>query len=359
MNDGAGPAGGCAVDLRIFGQWVQSALRQLYDFAALETHPLGDLLADPEHSSLGRAQELRRLLLETVGAIRPGAGTPLDAPDWRGYRILQMRYIEGLSPDEAMARLALQKSQYYSDQSRALQVLVARLWEMYQARRQARLSTTPAAPETLIRHETDRLSAQASWEEIDPVALLAGLRPVLEPLAKACSARLDFRPSPAFTVKRVDRILLRQAILQAATSALTAFPGGALELSGFVEGGRMGLRLRARGATLSPAPDSDPEWSTRIELSQQLMGELGGRLAITSGDGAWQAELAWEAPASPLLLVVDDNQGFADLFRRYLAGHPWRVGAARGPEARQLIAETSPPSSRSTCSCRKRTAGTC
>jgi Amt family ammonium transporter len=48
----------------------------------------------------------------------------------------------------------------------------------------------------------------------------------------------------------------------------------------------------------------------------------------------WTARLSWHSLQPRVLLVVDDNQGFADLFRRYLAVHRWEViGAADGEAA--------------------------
>jgi Amt family ammonium transporter len=42
-------------------------------------------------------------------------------------------------------------------------------------------------------------------------------------------------------------------------------------------------------------------------------------------------------------LVIDDNEQFLDLFRRYLAGHPWQVvGAVDGDSARRLAQECRP-----------------
>lgn len=111
-----------------FAQWVHSALRQLYSFPASAKHPLATLLGDLSSSRLKRAQNLRYVLQEAIRGMRPNT----DIPSHGLYRILQVRYLQGLTPDEAMERLALQKSQYYLDQSRALQVLVDRLWERCQ-----------------------------------------------------------------------------------------------------------------------------------------------------------------------------------------------------------------------------------
>jgi CheY-like chemotaxis protein len=50
--------------------------------------------------------------------------------------------------------------------------------------------------------------------------------------------------------------------------------------------------------------------------------------------GEWSTRLIWGASRSRTLLVIDDNQEFAALFRRFLTVHHWEViGAADGESA--------------------------
>ncbi len=331
-----------------FARWVHEALGRLYDSAYLQRHPLAEILIEEEVlSPVQRSQNLRRVLLESIRAMRPGAGVPAQSPDWRAYRILELRFIEGLSPQEAMARLSLGKSQFFRDQARVLDELVDLLWERYQKigpRSPSGPESAPASLEEVAQEETERLCAQARWEDVDVGELLEELRPVVAPLVPPEGVTVRFDTQHRLTVPGVDRVMLRQAVLIAVTYTLQIAREGVLEIASFVKPGEAGIRITARGATVPSHPAAtDPQEDPSLRICQHLVAAMGGSLHIEQTADSWEVQLAW-APASPrVLLVVDDNLGFVDLFRRYLAGHGWVViGAASGQEARKAIAETRP-----------------
>ena len=56
---------------------------------------------------------------------------------------------------------------------------------------------------------------------------------------------------------------------------------------------------------------------------------MGGSFQVDEQSGkVWLAYLSWPVSVPPMLLVVDDNQGFVELVRRYLAGYPWQITGA-------------------------------
>ena len=116
-----------------FAGWVHDALNRLYDSAYLSTHPLAGLFGDEASGALYRSQRLRQALLEAICAMRPGPGVPANSPDWRAYRILELRYLEGQSPTDAMKALSLAKSQFFRDQARVIEALTDFLWEQFDA----------------------------------------------------------------------------------------------------------------------------------------------------------------------------------------------------------------------------------
>jgi CheY-like chemotaxis protein len=280
--------------------------------------------------------------------MRPAAGVPAQSPDWRAYRILELRYIEGLSPNEVMNRLALGKSQYFRDQARVLDALTRVLWEQWQ---RTRATATPAtevsgaAPGELVHAETERLCAQATWEAVDVAEVLDDLRAVMDPLARAQDAAVYFTPMQRLTILHADRVMLRQAILTIVTHALDVARGGRVGVSGFAQSGETGICVVARGSgpAVPPAGDAQ-EQEVGLEICCQLMAAMRGTLCLGITEcGDWEARLAWPVAEPCVLLVVDDNAAFVDLFRRYLAGYNWQVvGATTGAEARQIIAEARP-----------------
>lgn len=324
---------------------MHEALARLYDTPYLQSHPLADLLPLPTTASaLHRCQVLRRALLEAIQALRPAPGTPAQSPDWRAYRILELRYIEGMNPNEAMQAMALGRSQFFREQARAVEMITAALWDQYLQRREAAPESAPAAEgeDSLLRSEAERLSLHASWQPIDVSALLQELRPVVEPLARQRGIALTLTSTGCLREIHADRVMLRQALVGLLTLALEAIAGGDIELADFAEGSRQGLRLRARTAEGQAVwPDSD---APDFEICRHLVEVLGAHLRLESHDSRlWLAEIAWPVVPPHTLLVVDDNQGLIDLFSRYLAGHGWQVvGATSCAEARRILSELRP-----------------
>ncbi|MEW6567929.1 MAG: response regulator [Chloroflexota bacterium] len=334
------------VEREQFEKWVHDALGRLYDTPHLQTHPLASLLLPaPAASGLHRCQALRRSLLEAIQALRPGPGTPAQSPDWRAYRILELRYLEGLGPTEAMKTMALGRSQYFREQARALAVVTTAMWDrwlrMLEAESEAG-AEGQGAQDTMARIETERLSSHASWQPIAIPELLGDLQAVVEPLARQKRVSLSLRPLGCLREAHGDRVMLRQAALSLLTVALDVAAGGEVDLADFAEAGRHGLRLRARagpGGAASPASDGQS-----LEVCRHLVEAMGGTLRIESlASGLWVAEIAWTTQPARTLLVVDDNQGLIDLFTRYLAGHGWQVsGATSCAEARRILGELRP-----------------
>ena len=339
------PASPTSPDRETFVGWVHEALSRLYDSQYLQAHPLAGLLAADEAGVPRRSQTLRRVLLDAIQSMRPAAGVPAQSPDWRAYRILELRYIEGLSPNEAMERLALGKSQFFRDQARVLEALTGLLWERWQG---SAAEAVPPAAEVgaargeMVHAETERLCAQATWEAVDAAELLEDLRGVVEPLARLKGAAVEFGAMPHLTVLHADRVMLRQALLSVITFGLEISRQGRVAVDSFTRGHETGLLVAVRPGAAQPPSGQDGDIG--LEISRQLMEAMKGKLEIQAdARSGWQARLSWPLAEPCLLLVVDDNTAFADLFRRYLAGQNWRViGAVNGTEARRLIAEQRP-----------------
>jgi hypothetical protein len=111
---------------------VQEALQHLYDFAALERQPLAQAFFDqPMSDGPGRGHRLRRLILEAIEELSPPLGLAPTLPEWRPYRILTLRFVEGASIDDVLIDLAISERQFYREQRKAVAGLAALLWDKY------------------------------------------------------------------------------------------------------------------------------------------------------------------------------------------------------------------------------------
>jgi len=86
-----------------FENLVRDALLHMYDATHLQTHPLAQLVkGSPGNNAVLRGKLLFQELLATIRLMRPVAGTPTDSRAWRTYRLLELRYVEGLSAADAI-----------------------------------------------------------------------------------------------------------------------------------------------------------------------------------------------------------------------------------------------------------------
>lgn len=325
-----------------FSEWVHDALNRLYDSPYLGEHPLRCLLTEEEIRSPERAQYLRRLLLSAIRDLRPSPGAPADSPDWRGYRILELRHVEGLGPAEAMRELSLGRSQFFREQKHILDALSDRLWEAWQRTKEV----TPTTLETrdsraaLFSSAVEQLASQAMWEPINPTHLWAELGPLIEALARVEQVGVTFAPDSVSDCIETDRVLLRQAVLDVFTNVLPAAHGGRVQMRCFTSSDESaGLQIDVMPAEVNTSQPHE----VNPEVARRLMTVMGGALRVTQAeDGGWQVQLAWPA-GRPILFVIDDNEEFTDLYRRFLAGRNWRViGAASGREALARLTSVRP-----------------
>src|SRR5438128_2365696 len=90
----------------------------------LAAHPLAAALG-PEGHPLADEQ-LRRLLLDAIEALRPVGSSRHDA-EWRQHRQLVLRYAEGMSRDQAARAIGVSTRQASRDHERAVEALASLL----------------------------------------------------------------------------------------------------------------------------------------------------------------------------------------------------------------------------------------
>ncbi len=331
-----------------FSIWVREVLKHLYDSAYLQTHPLADTLVDEAADGRHRSQELRRIFIEGIQNLYPQGQVSAGSPDWRTYKILELRYIHGMNWAKVMEELALGKTLYYDSHALALEALTQVLWDGWQKKSGAPLISARTSTETRAEEAQLTLThmlAQATWEAIQVVPVLDELRALVMPLAQAKSVSLFLDVSHPITVLHADRVVLRQTILNVITYSLDFGAGGRVVVQSFAEGIEAGVTINAWKGTGRPAPGGTQQrQGFGLDICEQLMQEMGGILYLKfQGENEWQARLAWPTSVDLTLLVIDDNAGLVDLLSRYLAGTDWRIlGATSGVQGRQIFAQNRP-----------------
>jgi CheY-like chemotaxis protein len=337
-----------------FEAQLRDALLHLYDPARLMAHPFSAYVEGPTD------KVLRQALLDAIEALRPGPATPSDAHAWRTYRLLELRYVGGLSASDALERLGLSKSQYQRDHAAALSALAVLLrgrWRVASAPTPSGVDSGPR--EALALDETAQLTLHMARSPIDVAATLGELVPLLRPLSEQNSVALSVSLPAELPPVRADRVALRQALLALLGEALG---GGATRVALAAESrdGAVIVSIAREGSVVPAAPvrsrlaspdglaGQPPEWLSPLRgpeaiVARGLVEAMGGALAVESRaeTGYWQALLSLPVAARPTLLVVDNSQDFIELIARYLGQTEWRVTGAHDVEhaATAAIAE--------------------
>jgi CheY-like chemotaxis protein len=318
-----------------FIKHIRDAYNRMYDSPYLRTHPLGDILLSPEaRQASHRSQNLRRVLLDAIETLKPQSGMPVQAPDWRIYRTFELRYIEGLSANEAMEQLAVSKSQFFRDHAEGLEHILEILWAK---RIEMPVSDSPQA-ETTVASETARLFANATWETIDVSQVLADMQTVIQALSRIHHVQVECIV-PNSLIVRADRVILRQAVLNLITFAVTHTLDQRVEMGCYTDERETGLTI-SFPVQSETSPSAVP---SEFQVAVELMRVVGGQFRMRDENAVRTITMVWSDQSTRVLLIVDDNEGLHDLYRRYLAGQSWQViGARNGTEARQLILEKRP-----------------
>jgi CheY-like chemotaxis protein len=329
------------IDRAEFDQLVRDALANLYDFVALETHPLATLLPTPPGQPKSRADCLREHLLHAIERLQPpDRALPASAPEWRPYLILHGRYVEGITLRELQVRLGLSERQLRREHSRALQAIATFLWD--QALLEPMLPQAPAGEKIGDQQWGNNITAfQPTLEPLDPVEVIQSVARTLQRRLQSEGTELHLILPQALPLVLADRVIFRQILFSLLDWALDVRSEGTITISAEVHLDHVSLKVQFRIDDRLASTDeleNDPlkaarYWAQRLDatLQQTLDREAGFARLV----------LALPRADQLIVLVVDDQEPAVRMFRRFLSHTNLRVvGVQEGvkvlPMARQL-----------------------
>lgn len=311
------------------GEQVEQALSHLYDYRYLQRHPLAQSLLGGDVVPHQHGSQLRRLLLQTMERLDPGPDVPARSPLKRNYAVLTLRYVEQYSVKEIARELGVSTRQVYRYLSEALNNLTALLRE-----RQAAVEADPAARRELISAEAERLPGQ-----LEPTDVAAVTRQALEAVSHLADERdvsLKLFREEYLPLLMTQPQILKQAVLMALSHAVQeSVSGSAIDVLLFE---KEGLYLE-----IAYLPAADQPEQGLLSVLDVLLRRLDGHCEVRPREQRMVIACHLPDVRRATLLVIDDNEGLVDLFRRYLADEPYRiVGATSGAEGLRL-AQQDPP----------------
>jgi CheY-like chemotaxis protein len=321
-----------------FIEAVRDALGHLYDFPYLQAHPLAThLLPGTDPGPRERVRLLRTLIIGAIDELNPGSDVPFRSVRARAYYALKMRYVEGLSVGELARELSVTHRQVYRDLHKAELDLAALLW----ARR-----TVPRTDEPEAQGRPQ--GAQSVLSEAERVAMMSEevclgplVQGALEVVGRLCTQRgVHVRSEIGDTISvYTDRMLARQALVSAVSHVIQdAEPGTSVWIRGRTAGNWVYVEISYVQKSSPPGPETLPV------AAQELLRRLGGRWsAHRREDGRSVVSISLRRRPGTSVLVIDDNEGLLDLFRRFLTDQDYDLsGASDGREGLRLAEEKSP-----------------
>lgn len=314
----------------VFLDRVKDALNRLYDFPALERHPLAQgLAADTLRRNESPGQALRRALMAAIEACNPGRTLPFRSPRARLYHLLVLHYVEGMTVQEAAHELGISRRQAHRDLVRGEQGIAAMLW----AQRANVTQTAPASQQPAsVQREIERLEIHTETQDLR--LLLEHALEAVRPLAQRRHVSLQSDMSSEAVVLSTDPVMARQVLVNTLSQAIVESAPGIMHLV-FSGANEPLLQVSYLAEAMNVAAPAD-------NVVAQLAERLGWRIRRET-DGSRHIIALHMASASPHILVIDDSIGFLELVETFLAGQNCRVQTVRNGRDGLRLAQATVP----------------
>jgi CheY-like chemotaxis protein len=339
------------IDRTTFNEVVKDCLANLYDFTALETHPLIFSILKPPAGYAGTRDEfVRGLVLEAIELLRPlRIESSPSSPEWRPYLILRKRFIEGMGLQELADFLSISGRQLRRDQARSLQAIAAILWEKLYHDQEVK------APGVNLADSEDNQEAPAGsdYQAFEVHDEVVDVRETTLRVFDMLKRRLDekgvvveFEFAESSVPVITDRIILRQILISMFNAALHMQAEKRILVSSRVEDGQVGIRLAvkaAEGWELAGEDDEDAALDSVSYWGNLIRAELDERVEVKDGSSWAVREILLPRSDQRVVMVVDDQEAAINLFRRYLSQtNIITIGASRADQVVPLACHFQP-----------------
>lgn len=340
---------------------VRDALTHLYDPIHLQSHPLANLLSSPIGvDQVTRAQKLRQTLLAAIERLNPAVGGATPSPEASiSYSALTYRYVDGLSPEEIAALLAVSPRQVYRKLREGVEAVACLLRDQLNLpmqRAQTPLERAgveqppsadgPADRRHLAAAAVQQLGAHAQPELLEIHAVLEGVIKDLGPYCRQIDAAIALTPAPAPLHLYADRAMLRQALLNLITTGLDEMAPRSLSVTVCPGLERLTITMRGEPPTASEAlPTRGTREGIGREVAVRLIEMAGGQVfwGKMNGDAAWQATIELPQVGPQYILVIDDMSDLTSLFQRFTTQYAVEViGAQSAAQAFEALNSMTP-----------------
>ena len=298
---------------------VHEALAQLYDDAELGRTALASRISEVRDRATLReaSQRLRALLQGAIEALRPARRYAFGSLESRSYDVLSLRYVENRGLPRMAEELSLSQRQIHRDLALAERKLAA-LLSSSAVRNESRGLRGQLEDELLA------LRSQPTQVPLEEATRSAA--DLIAPLADRLGVRLNVRPGfPPTVAVLVERALLTQVLAQLLCCAIQMAASPEVTVTVETSGSEAALiaSFSADPARFQAERYADAQ---RIAAAQQMRCEL----SLDPPESA-RIVLRLNAGRPTSVLVVEDNPGAVELYRRYLSAGSWQAHSVSDP----------------------------
>ncbi len=319
------------IEIELFRKEVLTAYENLYNIPYLQSSPVLPYLVRHSEDKQQAARQLKRTLLTTIENLYPGDNAPVTSREWRLHRLLTLRYVEGLSPQQIADQLAISLRHYYREQKEALEQLVNLLWQRAQSAKPAE----HVARGDLLRTEVERISRDTRGGQLTDV--LDGVLVLMQPMLVERDIELMLELPEVSVHLGVSSTLMRQLLIESLTRLLSfSEPNATLHIECKVSGDFLLLYI---GSSRLSAALMPKDMQTALQLA--AFSNVAFEIEKRAGRSSLQLRIPIQKPKT--ILLVDDNDDVIQLLLRYLNNNGYRIVIAQtGQQAIELALELKP-----------------
>lgn len=314
-----------------FNEIIKDVLGNLYDVVSLETHPaVFSAITIPAGYTGSRGEYVRQYMLDAIEQLRPARkDLSFTSPEWRPYLILYKRYVEGVGIQDLSETLAVGQRQMRRDHHKALQALTEILWSNLTS---ARVSETEPEANPLFELHN---------EMIDPLETTRGVYTLLKRQFDSRGISVAFTPQAEVPPVITDRVILRQALISLFNEILHNQVEQKLTISCAASDNqvRMQFASRVSGVWETSGEDEIENDLTAVRYWCERINAHIEETSFRDGREQWVNRVLWLPQSNQkIMLVIDDQETVANLFKRYLSQTDILIIGASQPEQAMHLA---------------------
>jgi len=302
------------MDFDTFENLVKDALANMFDYAALEIHPLINAGIRPPFEYKGsRGDYLKSVLLECINSLKPrDIDFDYFSIEWRSYVILSQRYIENVNSSELAKKLLLGERQIRRSQKKAIRAVALILWDRIHTQKDS------------LPDETETNSFVINREVINLNQVVQSVIDLFQNNFERESVVVEFDPSRDSLIVNSDRIILRQIVIRIFNFLLQKTDCRYIRLS--IEQQSEDVHLRF---DLPDMPFEMEQFLTLLHSEEnqisQWLNELNMQLEGMHSPQGFHLVVRFIGQEKKLILVVDDQEPALKMYERYLSRTNYKI----------------------------------